>query len=330
MRDKVLQKAIIISIVVHLVAAVFIGRTSSTRLDAAVLTRPPERLIHVDFVKGPHDDPKPEPKHVLIQPKQDTKPSQSHGNPLTSLVARVFGGAKPSSPTPTRTPRVAQTPSKAGGALNTGTGDRNGDLHGVSSGRTPVGWVPGGEGGHGAGSGNAAGVGTPEPPRAEPVRHVESAPAPPSAPKRVTKRICEVSGLLAGDYCKHTRNETFNEGEEPTRVCDKCKAPEPVREPARAPVQVSRLADRKDPVLTHDVHPRIPDSLDEGLSLEVEIEYYVDSDGRVSGIRVSKSSGNRELDRAVTSAASSWRYSPAVQDGVARRVKVSRTIKVKT
>ncbi len=330
MRDKLLQRAIIISIAVHLVAAIFIGRTSSTRLNAAGLVQPPTRLLHVDFVKDPHDDPKPEPKPLVDQLRQNARDSERRSNPISSLVPRVFSGAKASSPAPSSAPRPVQTAGRAGGALNTGTGDRNGDLHGVSSGATPVGWVPGSDGGRGVGSGSAEGVATPEPPRPEPVHHVEPAPAPapppPPAPKRVTKRICELSGLLAGDYCKNTRNETFNEGEEPHRTCDKCKAPEPARES----VQVSRLADRKEPVLTHDAHPRIPDSLDEGLSMEVEIEYYVDADGSVSGVRVSRSSGNRELDRAVTSAASSWRYNPAVQDGVARRVKVSRTIRVKT
>lgn len=328
MRDKLLQRAIIISIAVHVVAAVFIGRTSSTRLNAAALVHPPERLLHVSFVKDPLEDPKPEPKPVAVaRPRADRQADQRASNPIVGLVSRVFGGPKPSSSAHSAPPRVVRSVSSAGGALNTGTGDRNGDLRGVSSGATPVGWVPGNDGGRGAGSGSEAGVGTPEPPRPEPIHHVEPAPAPPPpAPKRVTKRVCEVSGLLAGEYCKNTRNATFNEGDEPRRVCDKCRAPEPAQ-PAQP---VSRLADQKNPVLTHDVHPRIPDSLDEGLALEVEIEYWVDADGSVSGVRVSRSSGNRDLDRAVTSAASSWRYSPAVQDGVARRVKVSRTIRVRT
>lgn len=322
MRDKILIRAIIISIAVHLVAVMCIGRTSGARLNAASIARPPIRTLSVDLVKDPLSEPKPEPQRIVATPRNaDTQNSDPRPNPIANMVSRVFGGARATTPASVQ-PRTVRSASNSGGALNTGTADRNGDLRGVSSGATPVGWVAGGDNGRGAGSGSAAGVGNPEPPKPEPIHHVEPAPTPPPAPKRVTRRICEASSLLAGDNCKNTRNETFNEGDEPHRTCDRCKAPEPV--------QVSRLADQKNPLLTHDARPRIPDSLDEGLTLEVEIEYSVDADGSVSGVRVTKSSGNRDLDRAVTSAASQWRYSPAVQDGVARRVKVTRTIRVKT
>ena len=321
MRDKVITRAIIISVAVHLVAISFIGRTSSTRLNAAAVPSVHHRLLNVDLVKDPLAVPKPKPA-VVVRPHADTQVPEPKPNPISSLVSRVFGQSRPSPAQPTA-PRAARPASNSGGALNTGTADNNGDLHGVSSGRTPVGWVSGSDNGRGVGSAHDAGVGTPEPPRPDPPRHIEpTPPPPPPAPKRVTKRVCVLSGLLAGDNCKNTRNESFNEGDEPHRTCDRCKAPEPV--------QVSRLADQKNPVITHDVRPRIPDSLDEGLSLEVEIEYSVDTDGSVSGVRVVKSSGNRDMDRAVTSAASQWRYSPAVQDGVARRVKVMRSIRVKT
>ena len=126
--------------------------------------------------------------------------------------------------------------------------------------------------------------------------------------------------MLAGQYCKNTREASFTEGDEPRHTCDKCKAPE----------HHSTIADRANPTLTHDVRPSIPASVDEGLSLEVEIGYWVDTDGGVSGVQVTRSSGNRDLDRAVCSAASQWRYSPAVQDGTPRRVKVTRAIRCKT
>lgn len=128
--------------------------------------------------------------------------------------------------------------------------------------------------------------------------------------------------MLAGEYCRNKREATFTEGDEPRHTCDRCKAPEPVH--------VNKIADRANPTLTHDVRPRIPDSIEEGLSLQTEIEYYVDADGSVSGVRVVRSSGNRDWDRAVTSAASQWRYNPAVQDGVPRRVKVTRPVGCKT
>jgi TonB family protein len=61
--------------------------------------------------------------------------------------------------------------------------------------------------------------------------------------------------------------------------------------------------------------------VEEGLSLTVVLEYTVTADGDVTGVQVSKSSGNRALDRAVSSAASSLKYKPAVQDGVSRAVR---------
>lgn len=317
MRDNVLKRAIIISIAVHLAAVCFVGRTSNSRLNAASIAPLPQRLLDVALVRDPLSEPKPTP---VVTP---TRTPDGHiADPRIAQVpnpAPSSGAARPSSYTP---PAPGRTASSPGGALNTGTPSRNGDVGmGNSAGRTPVGWVPGGDNGRGIGSGNAAGVGTPEPPRADPPRHIDPpAPAPP--PKRVTVRICEASGQLAGEHCKSTRNESFNDGEEPRRTCDRCKAPEPAPK--------SRLADRRNPEIAHDVHPRIPDSVDEGLTLEVEIEYWVDTDGSVSGVRVTKSSGNRDMDRAVTSAASQWRYNPAVQDGVARRVQFSRVIRVKT
>jgi TonB family protein len=316
MRDSVLKRAILISIAVHLVAISFIGRTSSTRLSAASIIPAPQRLLNVDLVKDPLAEP-PKPKPVA---RPDTAVLGRMSNPIPTIADFVAGHH-------TRHPAALSHPSgyapNAGGPLNTGTNDLHGDLEGNWGGTTPVGGVPGSEAGRGSGSGSEPGVGSPEPVRNDAPRHQAPPPPPPApAPKRVVVRICELSGLLAGPYCQKTRSATFNEGDEPKRICDRCKAPEPPHN--------SRIADRHNPVLVKDVRPQIPDSVDEGLTLEVEIEYYVDTDGGVSSVRITKSSGNRDLDRAVTSAASQWRYDPAVQDGVARRVKVARTIKFKT
>lgn len=324
MRDKILIRAIIISIAVHVAAVSFIGRSSSMRLSSASAAPVAQRLLNVNLVKDPlAEAPQPKPTPVEAV-KQVPLTSQPTSNPMANNTNRSFGGNSSTAPTPTpaHPTRVA---SNAGGALNTGTPSKGGDLPGMNSGRTPVGWVPGNDSGRGQGSGSGSGVGTPEPPRPDPPRHVEPAPPPPPpppVPKRTTVRVCDVSGQLAGQHCKGSRNESFNEGNEPRRTCDRCKAPE--RE------HVNRLADQAKPTIARDVRPRVPDSLDEGLSLEVEIEYSVDADGGVSGVRVAQSSGNRELDRAVMAAASQWRYNPAVQDGVPRKVKVTRTIRVKT
>ena len=205
-----------------------------------------------------------------------------------------------------------------------GTPDRNGDLTGVSSGKTPGGWVPGGDSGRGVGSGSAPGVGTPEPPRPDPPRHVE--PTPPPAPKRVTVRVCDVSDQLPGEHCRGTHSATFSEGDEPRGVCGKCKAPEPKPEPRHE----SRLADHERPIRTRYVDPEIPASVEEGQTFRLEIEYYVDTDGSVSDVRVTRSSGNRAIDREVTSKAMKWHYDPAVQNGVAQRVKVTQPMTLKS
>lgn len=314
MRDKVFKRAIIISIAVHLIAICCVGRTSSLRLGASPV-HVPQRLIDVALVKDPlAEPPKPKPAPAVVPTHApETPTTESRSNPSRTVT-----------PTPAAPSRAA---SNSGGALNTGTRSANGDINiGNTNGRTPVGWVPGNDNGRGQGSGNASGVGTPEPPRPEPVRvpdpprHVD--PPPPPAPKRVTVRICEVSNLLAGDNCKNTHNQSYNEGDEPRRTCDHCKAPEPEHK--------SRLADHKDPVLVRDPRPRIPDSVEEGLSVSVEIDFYVDTDGGVSDVRVTRSSGNRELDRSAVSAVSQRRYDPAVQDGLARRVKRTCVIPFKT
>ena len=67
-----------------------------------------------------------------------------------------------------------------------------------------------------------------------------------------------------------------------------------------------------------------------GLNVSVGVEYTVTANGDVSGVEVVKSSGDRSIDRAVVSAAGRCRYKPAVQDGVARSVKVRRTYQFKT
>lgn len=297
----------------HLVAVSFIGRTSSTRLNAAAIAPVQQRLLNVSLVKDPLAEP-PKPKPVVVPPE----PHPPKPNPIARLAARLFGGNR----APTPAPRPVRAANNAGGALNTGTASKNGDLGGMNNGKTPVGWVPGNDSGRGQGSGSGPGVGTPEPSKPDPPRYVEPTPSPPPAPKRITVRVCEVSGLLVGEHCKSVRNESFNQGAEPRRVCDRCRAPEPVH--------VSRMADRKDPLRTHYVQPRIPDSVDEGQTFQMEIEYYVNADGGVSGVRVTKSSGNRSIDRNVTSAASQWRYDPAVQNGVPQRVKVTQPFTLKS
>ena len=109
---------------------------------------------------------------------------------------------------------------------------------------------------------------------------------------------------------------------QPTRTCDRCKAPEPVYH--------SRVADRALPELSRDTRISVPSSIDEGLSFTVEIEYTVTADGNVTNVQVTRSSGIRALDRAIISAASGLKSKPAVQDNIPRSVKMTRTYKINT
>jgi len=316
MRDKVLKRAILISIAVHLVALGLVGRTCSTRLNTSSVVSAPQRLLNVDLVKDPLADP-PKPAAVV---RHEAPPPEPKRGPIAA-IANLFGNHR-SDPAPAP-PRANP---KAGGALNTGTNDSHGDLAGNWNGKTSVGRVPGPDNGSGNGSGNEAGVGTPEPVRPDPPRHQDPPPPPPPVPKRLTVRVCEVSGMLPGKYCERTHEATYNEGDEPRRTCDRCRAPEPKPEPAH----VSRVADITKPIRLSKVNPNIPASVEEGQTFHLEIEFYSDADGGVSEVRVTQSSGNRAVDRAVVADALKWRFKPATQDGVAQRVKVVQPVTVNT
>jgi TonB family protein len=191
-----------------------------------------------------------------------------------------------------------------------------------SNGHTPVGWVPGGNSGSGKGSGNSPGVGDLEPPKHAsegPGTHPAPEPPPPPEPRKVSLKVCSESGMLPGENCKHTRTETYIEGHEPGHTCNKCE-----------PEHKSRLADQEKPVLVRDSEISVPASVEEGLSVTVQVQYTVTADGDVSGIDVIRSSGNHSLDKAVVSATSRLKYKPAVSDGVARSVKMTRSYTVKT
>jgi protein TonB len=62
----------------------------------------------------------------------------------------------------------------------------------------------------------------------------------------------------------------------------------------------------------------------------VVIEYTVAADGNVEDIKITKSSGYKALDRAVVDSASQLKYKPAIQDGVPRSVKKTRTYTINT
>lgn len=321
MKDRRFVYAIGISLFVHLAAICVIGGTSGRGLVSASIL-PIPKSISVDLVASPNDALKPRPAfvntHIPNRTIQNIDPTQPY-SPETNTSSYQPSNTRPASTTnPSSSYRpVAATP---GGKLNIGSTSGQGDLGGLDGGRTPVGYVPGADNGKGVGYGDAKGISAPEPPR-----NYEEPPAPkpvPVAPKMVSEKVCLESGLLAGPNCNRTDSKSFVDGNQPTRTCNQCKAPEPVH--------ISRIADRANPELIKDKRFTVPGSVDEGLSLVIEVEYTVTADGDVTGVRVTKSSGNRALDKAVQDAASDLKYKPAVQDGTPRSVKMSRTYRINT
>ena len=135
--------------------------------------------------------------------------------------------------------------------------------------------------------------------------------------------VCAKSHKLPGPYCQDRVKESFREGTGPKAVCDICKAPE-------EPKHNSRLADRSEPELVKDAGVDVPQSVaDEGIDAKVMVTYTVDTDGSVTNVKVTESSGNSALDKAVVRAAEKMRYKPAVQDGVPRAVTKRRPYHIK-
>lgn len=345
MKEKSLSYPLIISIVIHLVVVAVVGHTYASRLTTAPSSEPVQRLIKVDFVREPDEQPKPTPRIVPVKPptqevaqRTEVVTPQPRINRPDVRVRTQANTSRPARQANTRPANVTHidpprstgrtTPGNPGGALNMGTPSANGDLAvNLGSGRTGVGWVPGSNSGKGRGSGDGPGVGTPDPPKhADPGPGTRPAPAPPPPPpppppKMVRVKVCEASGMLSGRHCKSVDTRSFVDGTEPHSTCNKCKEPEPVHQ--------SRLADRANPVLLRDssVDTR---ALEEGLDTSVQVTYTVTADGDVTGVRVSKSSGDRAVDRAVVNAASKLKYKPAVQNGVPRSVNMTRTYKIRT
>lgn len=328
MRDNILLYAIGISVALHLAAVGVIGRTSASKLNASTATAPVQRLVNVDFVgdpdeavKKPRPVPveKPQPEKVIppIKTQPDiTAPSNIHNTFVPPNSNWIKPPRTNNSSRPGKGNRVAGNP---GGKLNVGSVSNNGDLGGNwNGGKTPVGHVPGSDRGTGIGSGNGPGVSRPDPdnnasdgPGTTPAP--PPPPPPPPTPKMVSVRVCNESGMIPGDHCKHSHSESFIDGKEPSRACNQCKAPE----------HKSRLADQEKPLRIRDWNVSLPSSVEDG-SFTVVVGYTVTEAGNVTGVKVIKSSGNRAVDRAVVNAAPDMKYKPAIQDGVPRSVYMTR------
>ena len=333
MCDRILTWAIAISVGVHIVILGVVGKTSAARpieVEELKLVRVevvdvPERVSTVESKPVPRPEPETEPARVSIPPPEHIPTATAKPRRKIEPQNKVARGAIT---TPATKPMSAVAWNKPagnpGGELNLGSPSAHGDIEVGTGGRTPVGWVPAETPGRGVGSGTGEGVGKPEPvPDAKPGPGLEPSPAPPPAPPPspppppdVDVRVCAESGLLPGPYCEHVVTRSFRAGKEPTEKCTLCK-----------PKHVSTLADRSEPELVGGSKcPKYPVSArDQGIEGSVTLEYTIDTEGNVVGVKVTKSSGSRDLDRAAMECVQSRKYKPAVQGGIPRNYRKRET-----
>jgi len=318
MTDKLLGYALAVSVGLHLVVLVAVGKTSAARpieLDEL-------KLVRVEMVNA-LDEPKPALQEV------EPKPSTSEPKPVVLPPPEKIRTAPPPKPVPRKDPRkqprpVApkppdtasnKPPGDPGGPVNPGsTSERGEDLG--PGGKTPVGWVPGSPDGVGVGSGSGPGTGKPEPVKdAAPGPGKEPAPPPPPPPD-LDVSVCRESGMLPGPNCERTAVRSFNPGTEPRSRCAVCK-----------PKHVSTLADRSVPeLISGKKRPEYPElARARGIEGSVTVEYTIDTKGNVIGVKTTKSSGSAELDRAALDTVKSRKYKPAVQGGIARNYRKRET-----
>lgn len=323
MRDRFLAYALAASVGVHLIILCVVGRTSAARpIEIDDL-----KLVKVDVVKLPdvpksanvNNTPKPAPKPTQSEPDHVSIPEPEKIPVAPPPKPRPVQAQAISKPLPTFHPNAptqvasSKLPGNPGGALNLGSSSAHGEDLG-SSGRTPVGWVPGPSEGHGAGSGSGEGVGRPEP-----VKNAVEGPGKEPAPViYVNVKICTESGMLPGPNCESTATKTFVAGGEPTSTCNVCR-----------PRHVSTLADRSVPELVSG--RKLPKYLeyarDNGIQCSVTLEFTINTEGRVVDVRVAASSGDSELDRSAVDAVKSRRYKPAVQAGIPRDYTTRQTFR---
>jgi TonB family protein len=132
----------------------------------------------------------------------------------------------------------------------------------------------------------------------------------------VDVKVCAESGMLPGPNCERIVTKSFRPGRQPDAVCNVCK-----------PKHVSTLADRSVPeLLSGRRAPKYPASArDNGIEGSVTVEYTINTEGSVVGVRVTSSSGNSDLDRAAVDAIQSRKYKPAVQAGIPRDYRKRET-----
>lgn len=302
MRDRVLTYALAISVGLHLILLGFVGRTSAARpidLDELKIVRvemidlsAESKPIPPDVAKPSIKPVLPEPTHIFVAPKPQPEESQ--------LRSPIYSNTSASN----------KLPGNPGGPLDSGPPSKRGVDFGPG-GRTPVGSVPGSPGGTGAGSGTGPGAGSPEPGRI-------TNPPPPPPPPDVEVKVCAESKLLPGPNCGRTTVKNFRPGTQPTSKCTVCKPP-----------HVNAFAPPTPPELVSGrKSPKYPASArDRGIEGSVTVEYTINTEGKVVGVKVVSSSGSDDLDRAAIETVESRKYKPAMQGGIPRNYRKRETFR---
>lgn len=294
MRDKVLAYALAASVGVHIVILGMVGRTSAARpIDLDEL-----KVVRVEMVKLP-DAP------IYAEAAKPTPIEREHASiPPPEKI-----------PVAPKQVRKQKLPGNPGGPLDIGTPSAHGENLGPS-GRTPVGWVPNPDEGAGIGSGRGEGVGEPEPvPGAVEGSGKEAAPS-----VNVDVKVCAESGMLPGPNCERTTVKSFRPGSQPDSKCTVCK-----------PKHVSTLADRSVPeLISGRKTPKYPESAkDRGIEGSVTVEYTINTEGNIVGVKIASSSGSSDLDKAALDTVESRKYKPAVQAGIPRNYRKRETFHFK-
>jgi len=315
-RDRVLTYALAISVGLHLILLGFVGRTSAARpidLDELKIVRvemidlsAESKPIPPDVAKPSIKPVVPEPTHISVAPPE--RPQESRKKPDSRLRSPIYSNTSASN----------KLPGNPGGPLDLGSPGRHGEDFGPG-GRTPVGYVPGSPGGTGAGSGTGPGAGSSEPvPGAVEGPGRITSPPPPPPPPDVEVKVCAESKLLPGPNCGRTTVKNFRPGTQPTSKCTVCKPP-----------HVNAFAPPTPPELVSGrKSPKYPASArDRGIEGSVTVEYTINTEGKVVGVKVVSSSGSDDLDRAAIETVESRNYKPAMQGGIPRNYRKRETFR---
>ncbi len=99
------------------------------------------------------------------------------------------------------------------------------------------------------------------------------------------------------------------------------------KEPSPEPKFTSRLADRAEPEVAQKGRLVYPEAAaGDGVEGTCVLKVLVGENGEVLSVEVTRSAGDRRLDKAAMEYVRRWRYRPAVQDGQPRRVNTRATV----